>query len=197
MLFLMVLIKKSITAAISELDGILKKRETQTSICSVSCALRSSVCVIYKTICSWLHNKHVIIIRHIPQPSESLLFWYLQKQSTEPGLFLHSNFALGQVERTAHSSISMAPTTTGGRLKLCKSMLVFVRRHQELSTCAVVSVSREARLTGAGVVLFGAVADGVFVAGEGERQVAHVCSGTNNNEMEFWVWGQPFSMLRS
>lgn len=44
---------------------------------------------------------------HIPHPSVSLVFWYLQEQSTEPGLFLHSNLALGHVEMSAHSSISI------------------------------------------------------------------------------------------
>lgn len=53
---------------------------------------------------------------HIPHPSVSLVFRYLQEQSTDPGLFLHSNLALGQVEMSAHSSISIIQTETAVQL---------------------------------------------------------------------------------
>lgn len=111
---------------------------------------------------------------HIPHPSVSLVFWYLQKQSTEPGLFLHSNFALGQVESTAHSSISTTQTQ-GAEVRASFSDRVAVHiQALGVGTCAVVPVSCKARLTCAGVVLFCAAADGIFVAGEGERRAAHV-----------------------
>lgn len=53
-------------------------------------------------------------------------------------------------------------------------LLFILRCCWVFGTCAVVSVSCKARLTCAGVVLFRAAADGIFVAGEGEWWVAHV-----------------------
>lgn len=82
-----------------------------TSHTTVSFGLLQPVSVTYKTV-RCINN-----IVHIPHPSVSLVFWYLQKQSTEPGLFLHSNLALGQVESTAHSSISTIETKRAVRLK--------------------------------------------------------------------------------
>lgn len=66
------------------------------------------------------------------------------------------------------------------------------------STCAVVSVSCKARLTRAGVVLFRAAADGIFVAGEGERRAAHVWDIQRNKyEIYYSVCGLFLCMLKS
>lgn len=46
---------------------------------------------------------------HVPHPLESL---YLQIHSTEPGVFLHSNLAFWQVDRSAHSSMSATARRT-------------------------------------------------------------------------------------
>lgn len=54
----------------------------------------------------------VCLYWYLPHPSvevESGL-WYLQRQAKEPGLFLHSNVALGQALSVSHSSISATQT---------------------------------------------------------------------------------------
>lgn len=63
-------------------------------------------------------------------------------------------------------------------------MLSSILKGWEVNTCAVLSVSCEAGLACAGVVLFGAAAVGIFVAGKGERRAAHVYVGIQRNGKE-------------
>lgn len=81
-------------------------------------------------------NQVKVLLGWLPHPSVSLVFWYRQKQSTEPGLFLHSNLALGQVERTAHSSISTMQTQRGAWFKTPQAIWFWLQASEVQYLCS-------------------------------------------------------------